>query len=113
MNVLRLHAFQVLCIISATSSLYYLSLVCHAPFPVFIVFALLAVAGVVMLTKRVIASESTGNISAVASAMVLYAVVHFTLYNCRHSYVYGGWDAFAMWNYHARFLSDPAYWQQL
>ncbi len=60
------------------------------------------------------AHESTQGgtlLSAAAAAAVIFAVAAFGLYTATNPY--GEWDAWAIWNNHARFLASGSSWTQM
>ena len=50
-------------------------------------------------------------LSAAAAAAVIFAVAAFGLYTATNPY--GEWDAWAIWNNHARFLASGSAWTQM
>lgn len=101
--------------IGCTGILYFLSLVLHLPF---IVILPLIAAAIYMLVrwmnpKQLIqgASEKpTGKFPAIILAVCLFLLTNKTYYIATQ---YGQWDAWAIWNLHASYLTSPQYWKNL
>jgi|GEM_PF-819144 len=93
--------------------LYFLLLVMHAPLFFIVIAILISIGGLVFLYRRSIVEgySSAGYISS-RSFIILCCGLIFAGYNIyslatRH----GGWDAYMMWNYHARLMADPQHWK--
>ena len=96
------------------SCLYFLGLVVGVPFWVELLANLTWIAFVVWMYRRLVASipedPGMGRITVMVIAVCSYQFIfHATELADKH----GGWDAFAIWNFHARYLADPVHWQNL
>ena len=105
----------LLLIAGITGCLYFLSLLCSVP------FTLTAIAdGCVLffvyrwmipdLTPTLTLPQKTTWLSLAIFTAGLALLTKNTLNSAEK---HGGWDAWAMWNFHARYLCDPAHWQLL
>jgi hypothetical protein len=96
------------------SCLYFLSLVLHLPFIWTIGFVLLWVAGCIYLFRSWVLPTDPGRpvrkTGIALAGICLYMMVNLATAKADK---HGGWDAFAIWNFHARYLADPIHWQQL
>jgi len=96
------------------SIMYFLLLVMRAPMPV--ILAVVA-AGIILLFtwfKKAVPAITTPERHTELYTVIVIAGLTWLghdiyLFSDRH----GGWDAWAIWNYHARFLSDSAHWQMM
>lgn len=75
--------------------------------------ALLFIVGVYLVLKNrhylktlLLSRPRVSNSAVTMSFILLYGLYVFKIF----SYKYGGWDAFAIWNSHARFLADSNSW---
>jgi len=100
---------------AAISTLYFLMLMCGAPF-----VAIVPVIGIcVVLMCRFFLSRSNVaeadniplSVAAWATLMAGMALLIWNTYPVAEKY--GGWDAWAIWSYHARFLAHPEHWKTL
>lgn len=96
------------------STIYFLLLMTGLPF-----VAIAAIIGAVALIvgwgvlKFVKDDESTELLSRFKHLILGVGIVYFVVRVYPHGEKYGGWDAWSIWNYHARFLAHPEYWQKL
>ncbi len=101
--------------IGCTGILYFVSLALHLPF---IVTAPLVMAAIYILVrwmnpKQLIqgASEKpTSKFPIIILAVCLFLLTNKTYYIATQ---YGQWDAWAIWNLHASYLTSPQYWKNL
>lgn len=109
------HIISLLLCICNTSIIYFLSLVISFPF--WLTIPLVAIASYVIF-KFVLSiqqqEKSTSRFITIAT-YCLFMIGVFLLVN-RGFYLsekYGGWDAWAFWNIHAKFLAASSHWSQL
>jgi hypothetical protein len=91
--------------------LYFLSLVCHVPF---IITVLLVIAFCIMLLNAARSRALEPSMYSWPAVAVIAAGV-FLITN-RTYYLatkWGEWDAWGMWNFHAKFLTDGRQWTNL
>ena len=105
------HIFQVSLSAAIVSILYFLLLALHIPFLVIIPI----VAGGVWLFIRWYNKSFPANVADdYISKLSLFIMIVGLMYLGNKIYDvatrHGGWDAWAMWNYHARFLADGERW---
>lgn len=99
-----------------TSVVYFLSLVIVAPF----LASVAVIAGFSVVSYRYLIQDSINTDSlpsipvAATQYLLLIAGLTALLYNIYGwQKPYGDWDAWWLWNYHARFLADARYWRGL
>ncbi len=113
-NVLQI--IWVSLLLGFVSMVYFLLLIVHVPF---IVTLLLAVAagyfGYRSLNKNISTVDAPLGKSYVVWSYVILIVGVFLVTNKGYylEQKYGYWDAWWIWNYHARFLQSSEYWKQL
>lgn len=96
---------------------YFFSLLLHLPVLVTTLLIILYGFFSYKWMLKNIATESTptpSNKYAIASYIILLVgiiIITNKLYYFEHKY--GDWDAWLIWNYHAKFLAHPEYWKQL
>jgi hypothetical protein len=101
--------------IGCISILYFLSLVLHIPF---ILSVILISFTVFLLYKWIGFDNETTNNNSIQWKRWFYIVLAFGLFTIIKktyllAYNYGGWNAWAMWNYRAKYLADPHAWHKL
>lgn len=100
----------------AISILYYLMLVLDQSFIGLQLFLLIINLGHIYFTGKALAKvfkRRTAEQVNLDSFWVLGAVFFFTIYFVLYESKYGGWDAWAIWNLHARILAHPEFWHNL
>jgi hypothetical protein len=96
------------------STIYFLLLMTGLPF-----VAIATIIGVIALfagwatIKFNQEDESTEPLSRFKHLILGIGIVYFVTKVYPFSEKYGGWDAWSIWNYHARFLAHPENWQKL
>lgn len=96
------------------STIYFLLLMTGLPF-----VAVAAIIGVAVLfagwaiIKYNKEEESTEPLSRFKHLILGIGIVYFVMKVYPFGERYGGWDAWSIWNYHARFLAHPENWQKL
>ena len=100
----------------AISFFYYIMLVLNQSFIGLQLFLFAINLGHIYFTKKSFTDlfksklSSTGNLNNLwALGAVFFLTGYFVLYASK----YGSWDAWAMWNMHAKFLYHPELWKQL
>lgn len=95
------------------SVVQFIGLVCNLPIIVISILGLLAVARLGWWMLREADAEfdvrkevMLAGLTAATATAVLWKGLPLAEY-------WGGWDAWAMWNYHSRFLQDGEHWQRL
>ncbi|WP_420153547.1 hypothetical protein [Siphonobacter sp.] len=109
-----LFAFALL--LSLIGYAYYLSLVASIPYPLLIV-GLVGIAGIPLVLQSIrhqaysLSLPTFGRPGHVLILLIglLAAMLPFN----ERLYRWGGWDAWAIWNLHAKYLSYPEYWSNL
>ena len=97
--------------LGGASMLYFLGLAIHLPF---VLTVLLIVAFAIMVLRY--ARSNTQNppaVSWLSTGILAAGISLITWQNHRLSTRWGDWDAWAMWNFHARFLADGKHWTNL
>lgn len=96
--------------------LYFLGLTCALPFAVTII-AILAFMGLLFYwlwkDDRERLTEKYDNNNRLTVAIVLFGTWQLVSHGSAVATRYGGWDAWAQWNYHANILAHPAYWKNM
>lgn len=106
---------SVLATLAAISFIYYLGLVLYQPFYAVLIF--LTIINLVQLRrsysfiKTYFNSINPKHITT-DKIIVSGAVLLMTLFFFFHASKYGDYDAWALWNAHARYLFYPAYWKR-
>ena len=115
MRFLHVHIVIVLCMIATLSSLYFICLVLSLPLYVFIITVAVCTGGIIYYLQKGLNTPITRErkmplfaACVIGGACLFFAVIH-SLYRVP----YGYWDAFSIWNYHAKLIADPVHWQQL
>ncbi len=96
------------------STIYFLLLMTGLPF-----VAIAAIIGAVVLSvgwgvfKHVKEDDGVQQLSRFKHVILGIGIVYFVVNVYPYGEKYGGWDAWSIWNYHARFLAHPEYWQKL
>lgn len=96
------------------STIYFLLLMTGLPF-----VAMAAIIGIVALfagwaiIKYNKDDKSTEPLSRFKHLILGIGIVYFVTKVYPYSERYGGWDAWSIWNYHARFLAHPENWHKL
>ena len=101
--------------LGAIGSIYFLSLLCIVPY--FVTVAVV-IAALVFLSKYFVegnhpslyAPAKTSWLQLIICTIGLSILVNRAL---NVAVKYGGWDAWAIWNFHAKYLTDPAHWKIL
>ena len=103
--------------VSGLSSLYFLSLVFHVPF---LVTVALILASLFLLNRWIVMGTSISQPGAVPEKgswlplFILIVAMGSLSLNCYSAAMkYGQWDASAIWNFHAQYLTDPLNWKKL
>jgi len=97
----------------AVSVIYFLALVMQMPVWLIVVVMAIALAGIVMYARPWNVEEAPGR--SVMMRVLIIAIAlgwlgsNMAFVATRH----GGWDAWALWNYHAQMLSDGQHWKLL
>lgn len=101
---------------TAVGIFYYLMLISHQSFIRLQLFLLTINLGHIYFTGKFLAeelkrkpAEPAGLDSFWALSAVFFLTIYFVLYESK----YGGWDAWAIWNLHARILYHPELWHNL
>lgn len=95
------------------SALYYLTLVLALPFLLFILAACSVFYGAYKLQEKLTANDAGSSTLPFHFSLILLLGAGWMLTNSSSYYQkFGGWDAFAMFNYHARFMTDPIVWDR-
>lgn len=98
--------FSIILTISILGSLFYLSLLIGVAFWLFLGI-LLFIMLIIFLKRKPQKQEFDGDKKW--SIMILISSIVFTL----HHQKWGGWDAWSIWNLHAKFLYDSTHWQNM
>jgi hypothetical protein len=100
--------------ISLISILYFLLLVVHLPFiaTVVIILAALFFAGR-WFFKNEVAPDTASTYKWWPVLILIPAIFLFIKKIYYLTEVHGEWDAWAIWNLHAKYLTDPEHWQRL
>ena len=95
--------------------LYFLSLVLHIPFFITVV---LAVAAIFLFSRwlftGVVGADAEKTAYPFLAILLLILGIFLLVYGSYPLAVkHGGWDAWAFWNLHAKYLADPLNWRKL
>ena len=108
------YIFGLLLLITATSCFYFLSLLCGLPL---VVPILLTGATGYFLYRFLFAPLSIQAGANYISRPVLMVFIFCLVVLCKNAFTltdkHGGWDAWAIWNLHSRYLTDPAHWKNM
>jgi hypothetical protein len=106
------HIFFLATAILVISMLYFLGLIVAAPMALIVVVILLVlVATGRWFYRATLPAAPEGRFMPLLILIVGISLLSHKAWSL--AMPYGGWDAWAMWNYHARLLSDPQHWQML
>lgn len=97
------------------SMLYFLSLVLRLPFAVALLF-ILGVPGAFVwwfFKKTQAAADEQSYITRLPLNILLTGVALIVVKSQSLALKYGGWDAWTIWNYHARFMASADHWTNL
>lgn len=103
---------SVITLLIVLSFLYYLMLVLNQTFGMLLIFLTVINLGHIYFTKHFFENyrlRIIGNNHIWALAVVFFLTLYFVLYAGK----YGSWDAFAIWNLHAKFLYNSGLWRQM
>lgn len=104
---------SVVVLLISLSFLYYLMLISNQSFIILLVLLSIFNAGNLYFNKKELLALFT-NISLNRNSFwALTAVLFFTCYLVLRASKYGGWDALAIWNLHAKFLYHIDSWRHL
>ena len=99
--------------LGCVSMMYFLSLVLHVSFFITVLFI---VAAVLLLVRWTDSATSGKEAPAQFPAWTLAVLAIGTTILVQRSYPlalkHGGWDAWAFWNLHTKYLADPAHWSK-
>ncbi len=109
-----LHIFFLLFLLAVCGLIQFASLCFHLPF--WFSFLLVIASGVVLYRwmNGIEVASKIVNITQQTVATILFSIGLFLVVN-RGFYLhekYGLWDAWALWNTHAKFLADSLHWKQ-
>jgi hypothetical protein len=96
------------------STIYFLLLMTGLPF-----VAIAAIIGAIAIVvgwgifKYNKDNENSEPLSRFKHLILGIGIVYFVTAVYPHAERYGGWDAWSIWNYHARFLAHPENWQKM
>jgi hypothetical protein len=96
------------------STLYFLMLMAGVPFLVIVpvILSTLSLA-IWYLLKSEKEKEDILPLSRFKNLLLGVGLIYIVLHVYPLAEKYGSWDAWSIWNYHARFLAHPEYWQKL
>jgi len=93
--------------------LYFLSLILHLPFLITVAAAAMGVFFIFKWILTQLGPADTG-VSSWWSFLVLVVGVYFIVTGFSDvAEQYGGWDAWGIWNFHAKYLADPVNWRKM
>lgn len=97
-----------------TSCIYFISLLLHIPFALTVILALLA-GSVLYIFLRKQLQTATPALQATNKTLLLFAGLLILLTGAALFLMPAqpAWDAYAIWNFHARYLEQPDQWKQL
>ncbi len=102
-------------VLTIISVVFFLSLLVHIPF---VLTVMIVIAGAVVLWRitQKCRSGVYQRVSAMSRLPAFVLTAGLALLCVRGVLLakkYGGWDAWAIWNFHARYLTLPEHWQQV
>lgn len=105
--------FGLLLSLSGAGIIYFLSLIFHLPFVVAVCVWLLSVIGLYRLFFEKETELSQKDISFATLFVLVVGLALLVNRGFHLSEKYGQWDAWAIWNLHAKFLFYPESWENL
>ena len=112
MGIISKYIISFLLLTGFVSAVYFLSLVAGLSF---VIPVLLSFAFIIVLYKVLFKNQVT-----ITTRLPWWAVIIFILCLClltinasKLAIKHGGWDAWAIWNLHTRYLIYPAYWKNM
>ena len=104
------HIINISLCLGTISIVYFLGMLINLPFGI---TALLIVIGCVLISRWIYKNRSINKVSTLNTAILLIGVIILTNKAYYLSSEYGYWDAWYIWNYHGKYLSDPQNWKMI
>ncbi|MBS1774039.1 MAG: hypothetical protein JST82_14365 [Bacteroidetes bacterium] len=112
MQKASLYIYFLAASVGCISILYFLSLVAQLPFIASVVMILLAEFGLVKWFYRIKTAQAE-KANTLQYGILIFGLILLISNIAETAQKHGAWDAWAIWNLHAKYLADAAHWKNM